>query len=149
MSRRRPTRVTLRGWWHSLPFLASGFGLMFLFAWLETERLNNEYRAQELAEEIIKVNASIAKLQEQRYHLKRMERMEQEAPSLFLREANPGQIILIQGEERDAPLPSRSQTALREEAVSTRSVVFHLLSSDHGGIDMTLQHEIAKRQPQK
>lgn len=149
MPRRRPTRVTLRGWWRSLPFLASGFGLMFLFAWLETERLNNEYRAQDLAEEIIEVNASIAKLQEQRYHLKRMERMEQEAPSLFLREANPGQIVIIQGEEFDAPLPSRSQTAAREEKVATRSVVFRLVAADHGGVDMTLQHEVAKRQPQE
>lgn len=122
---------------------------MFLFAWLETERLNNEYRAQDLAEEIIEVNASIAKLQEQRYHLKRMERMEQEAPSLFLREANPGQIVIIRGEAREPALPLRSQTAAREEKVTTRSVVFRLVAADHGGVDMTLQHEVAKRQPQE
>lgn len=148
MPKRRPTRATLRGWWHSLPFLASAFGLMFLFSWLETERLANEYRAQDLLVAIKEVKKSSAKLREQRHQLKSMEQLEQKAPSLALIVAEPGQVIIIRGEAREAAWPSRSRTAASDEAAPTRSVVFHLLPSIHGEADTTLQHEVAKRQAQ-
>ena len=110
MPRRRPTRTTLRGWTRGLPPMAACFGLMFLFVWLEGQLVRNNTRANDLKIEIREVEASIAKLEEQNYRLKGMERMEQEGPE-YLIEAVPGQIISIQGEEREPPLPSRSQTA--------------------------------------
>ncbi len=145
MPRRRPARTTLRGWMRGLPPLGVCFGLMFLFAWLETQRLGNEYRTQELIEEIKEVKAANEKLREKRYRLNRMERMEQEAPSLFLTEADPGQIVIIRGGgQRETPTPVNSQFAQRRLAPPTRSVVFRLEPPDDGNVATTLQHEVAR-----
>lgn len=144
MPRRRRTRTTLRGWMRGLPPLGMCFGVMFLFTWLEVERLNNEYRAQELAGEIIGVKAGIAKLQEQSAHLERMERMAQEAPSLSLTEPDPHQIVIIRGgPRRETPTPANSQFAGRT-LLPARSVVFHLGPPDDGNVATTVQHEIAR-----
>ena len=145
MSRRRPTRTTLRGWTRGLPPLAACFGVMFLFAWLEGQRLDNEYRAQDLTEEILEVKAKIEKLREQGYHLNRLKRMEKEAPDLFLREADPGQIVIIRGELRvETPASTNSHYAERRPGPSRRSVVLRLGAADGGSVVMRLQLEVAR-----
>ena len=145
MARRRPTRTTLRGWTRGLPPLAACFGLMFLFVWLEGQLVRNNTRANDLILQILKVKASIAKLEEQNHHLKRMERMEQEAPSLALTEVSPGQIVTIRGgPRRETAVPTNSEFAERGLALPTRSVVIHLGPSDGVNADTTLQHEVAR-----
>ena len=138
MAKKRTRRVSLRGWWHALPFLVSAFAVFFGFAWLEAERLKNEYRASGITEEIWEVRASIRKLREQRHYLNRMERMERHAPSLELIEANPDQIILI---EATAELVStgdslRADTHVAERR-ATRSVVFNFEVSPETSVPNT------------
>lgn len=141
MPRRRPTRTTLRGWTRGLPLLAACFGLMFLFAWLEGQRLDNEYRAHALTEEILEVNSTIQKLRGRRHHLNRMDRMEQEAPDLFLIEANPGQIVIIRGGlRRETLAPTDSRLSERGVLPPTRSVVFRL-SAQEAGTAVTPLHD--------
>ncbi len=148
MPRRRPTRTTLRGWTRGLPPMAACFGVMFLFAWLEAQRLDNEYRAQAVTEEILRVKSTIKKLREQRLHLNRMKRMEQEAPDLFLTEADPGQIVIIRGEvRRDTASATKSRIAERTLAPPTRSVVFRLGTPKGGNAVTVLQHEVARMEP--
>ena len=145
MSRRRPKGAGLRGWWRSIPFLMAGFGLMFVFTWLETQRLDNEYVAQELTEEISEVKARIRKLYEQRHHLNRLERMEHEAPSLDLIEPNPGQIILIRVKNEGRILaPSRSREADRVGTKATRSVVLSLGPLDSEGQVTILRDKVER-----
>lgn len=142
MPKRRPKGGGLRGWWRSIPFLLAGFGLMFLFTWLERQRLNNEYRAQELTEEISEVKARMRKLHEQRHHLNRMERMEHEAPLLDLVEADPGQIILIRAKNEGQILaPSPSREAERVRTALTRSATLFLGPLDSGENVTILQDE--------
>lgn len=150
MAKRRPTRMTLRGWTRGLPPLAACFGLMFLFAWLESQRLDNEYRAQEVTEEILHVKSTIGKLREQQHHLNRMENMEQNAPELSLMEADPGQIVIVRGEaRRAAPGVTDSRFAERRLAPPARSVVFRL-GAPKGGKAVTVEeHEIARMESEQ
>ena len=150
MPTRRPTRITLRGWTRGLPPLAACFGLMFLFAWLEGQRLDNEYRAQAVTEEILHVKSTIGKLREQRHHLNRMENMEENAPGLSLVEADPGQIVIVKGEaRRAAPGATDSRFAERRLAPPARSVVFRLGAPQGGEAVMVQQHEIARMESKK
>lgn len=148
MPKRRPKGAGLRGWWRSLPFLMAGFGLMFLFTWLETQRLNNEYRAQDLTQEISEVKARMQKLREQIHHLNsfaEMERMERKAPSLDLIEPNPGQIVPIRVKRRGQIL---SRVSSRGEELTgrapTRSAVISLAPSN-GDPNVTILQEEVER----
>ena len=91
------------------------------------------------------VKAKIEKLREQGHHLNRMERMEQQAPDLFLMEADPGQIIFLKGDGRqETRTPSNSQFAERTLAPPTRSVVFRLGAPDRGRAATTWQQVVAR-----
>lgn len=125
MGKKRPRKASLRGWWHALPFLLSAFAVFFLFTWLEAQRLKNEYRANALVSEIWEVRARIQKLQEQSHYLNRMERMDRQAPSLELIEANPDQIVLVRaGEERVHTPKTNVKDARARTARPTRTVIF-------------------------
>jgi len=126
----------------------AGFGLMFLFTWLETQRLNNEYRAQGLTEEISEVKGRIQKLREQSHHLNsfaEMERMEHEAPSLNLVEPNPGQIVLIRVKREDRMLVrTLTRVGDLDRRPPTRSTVISL-DPLGGAVDASVSRDEVER----
>lgn len=155
MPRRRPTRTTLRGWTRGLLPLAACFGLMFLFVWLQGQLVRNSTRANDLKLEIKEVKASIGKLEERNNRLNSMKRMDQNlndmesmeenAPDLLLREAEPGQVIRIDGAQwLETRRPARSEFAERRSALPTRSVVLRLGTPEVVRVDPRLDREVAR-----
>ena len=92
---RRRKRETLRGWWRVTPFVVMLGATLMAFTWLHTQRLKNEYRANELAREIRRVNDRIGDLRGERYDLGRLERMDARAGEHALVEPRPGQVRVL------------------------------------------------------
>lgn len=125
MGKRRYRKASLRGWWRSLPFLLSAFGLLFTCAMLEARLLNNEYRSNALTTEIWEVRAEMKKLRDRRHYLNRMERMDSQAPALSLVPADPEQIVPIEIEAEDDRTARRVKRPAR---TPSRSVVMRLVA---------------------
>ncbi len=120
---RRRRRASLRGWWRALPFTACAGALFFVFAWLHTQVLRNEYRSIEITAEIQRVKDRIAGLRGERYQLGSLERMQESAPQQKLIEPKPGQVEIIRPTlEEVSALAGASRPAAKPERV-TRSVM--------------------------
>ena len=123
---RRRQRQTLRGWWRALPFVAMIGGTLFVFTWLHTQRLHNEYRANELAREIKRVNDRIGDLRGERYDLGRLERMDAAAPEHALTEPRPGQVEIVSVTREELAALGRDRVPVPERTRVTRSAVIRL-----------------------
>ena len=100
---RRRRRVPLRGWWRALPFVGLAGMTFFVFTWLHAQRLQNEYRAIELAAEIDRVKDRIGELRGERFRLGRMELITEKAKSrdISLVEPRPGQVKIVRAAPDD------------------------------------------------
>jgi hypothetical protein len=92
---RRIRRATLRGWWLGLVIVLPPFLVLFSFTWFETHRLDNEFIAGELAESIQKVNEKNQTLELQIRKLRNLDRLSEKASAFALREALPGQRVVL------------------------------------------------------
>lgn len=92
---RRPRVGSLRGWWKALPLLALPFSVVFTEAWLQTQVLTLQYRANRLKHEIREVEGNLDSLQDRRHDLVRIDRINAKAPDLGLGVPNPGQLESI------------------------------------------------------
>lgn len=120
---RRRQRETLRGWWRVVPFVLMLGATLMVFTWLHTQRLKNEYRANELAREIRRVNDRIADLRGERYHLGRLSRMDAAAPEHALVEPRPGQIRMLKITAEELAALDTHRIEVPQRARVTRSVV--------------------------
>lgn len=145
--RRRKRRATLKGWWRGLPLILLGFGLYFSFTWLETQRLRNEYRANELTREIRRVKVDIEKLHVQRQHLNRMDRLDEKAPELNLKVARPDQKVVIQVTPEDlAAVRNTNPQSTVASRAPARSVIFTLgPPHESSRAPTSLLHTLAQR----
>jgi hypothetical protein len=123
---RRRQRASLRGWWRALPFVAMIGVTLFVFTWLHTQRLQNEYRANELSREIRLVDERIGDLRGERYDLGRLQRMDAEAPEHALVEARPGQIRIVKVTREELAALEGERVPVPERTRVTRSAVIHL-----------------------
>lgn len=123
---RRRQRASLRGWWRVLPFVGMVGATLFVFTWLHTQRLHNEYRANELAREIRRVNDRIGDLRGERYDLGRLERMEAAAPEHALTEPRPGQIRILKVTREEMAALEQDRVDMPERTRVTRSAFIRL-----------------------
>ncbi len=123
---RRRQGVSLRGWWRALPFVGMLGGTLFVFTWLHTQRLHNEYRANELAREIRRVNDRIGDLRGERYDLGRLERMDAAAPQHELTEPRPGQVKVLNVTREELAALDRDRVPIAERTRVTRSAFIRL-----------------------
>jgi hypothetical protein len=144
---RRRRRASLRGWWRALPFIALGGVTFFVFAWLHTQRLRNEYHAIELTAEIRHTKDRIAELRGKGYQLGSMERMEDVAPQHALVEARPGQIQVIRPTEADLIAFEAASQPPAAPARPTRSVIVLLEAPAAGGAEATPDSAMAQVGP--
>ena len=125
---RRRQRQTLRGWWRTLPFVAMFGVTLFVFTWLHTQRLHNNYRANELAREIERVNDRIGDLRGERYDLSRLERLDAKAASSEhgLVPPRPGQVEILSVTREELAALERDRVAVPERTHVTRSALIRL-----------------------
>jgi hypothetical protein len=106
-----------------MPFVLMLGATLLVFTWLHTQRLKNEYRANELAREIDRVNDRIGDLRGARYDLGRLERMDAEAPELALVEPRPGQVRILKVTAEELASLEADRVEVPERPRVTRSVV--------------------------
>lgn len=90
---KRIRRATLRGWWRNLPFLLLPMGVFMSFAYLETARLQNQYKQSDVTRYIQQLTKEIENLRANNRELTRIEVMDQQSASWQLREPDPNQMI--------------------------------------------------------
>lgn len=91
----RTRRASLTGWWKGLPLIMPVFSVLFLEAWLHTQILANQYKANDLTTQTREIEGRIDSLRGETQRLTRMERINAKAPDLGLIEPDPGQIETI------------------------------------------------------
>jgi len=92
---RRVRRVLAAGAVKWAPFLMLLFFVLFLETWLHTQTLRNGYEVNRINAAIQEVEAHVDQLKSEVATLKRMERIDAEAPNLGLVEPGPNQIVRI------------------------------------------------------
>ncbi len=123
---RRRQRETLRGWWRVVPFVFMVGVTLSVFTWLHTQRLKNEYRANDLAREIRRVNDRIGDLRGERYDLGRLERMDAAAPEHALVEPRPGQVRILDITRAELASLEDGRVEMPKRSRVTRSVVMRV-----------------------
>ncbi len=130
---RRRRRASLRGWWRALPFTVGAGALFFVFAWLHTQLLRNEYRSIELTAEIQRVKGRIAELRGERFALGSMESMKRKHELAFkdaLLEPRPGQVQIVRPTIEDLSTMAAAVHSTAKPERTTRSVVVILRKAD-------------------
>lgn len=123
---RHRQRETLRGWWRVVPFVLMIGGTLSIFTWLHTQRLKNEYRANDLAREIRRVNDRIGDLRGERYDLGRLERMDAVAPEHALVQPRPGQVRILEITRAELASLEGERVETPKRSRVTRSVVLRV-----------------------
>ncbi len=110
--RRRPVkRASLAGWWKCVPFVAVPFCIVFFETWMRTQILTSEYEMNVLSNRTRELRQQTDELQDERFHLRRMERIDAAAPELSLVEPKPGQIVLVRAGKGLSAVEDRSVVA--------------------------------------
>jgi hypothetical protein len=109
-----------------LPFVLMAGATMFVFTWLNTQRLRNEYRANRLVSEIERINDRIGDLRGAGYDLGSLERMEEAAPQHALVDPRPGQIQTLRVTPGELTALYRDSIETPAASRMTRSVVIRL-----------------------
>ncbi len=123
VAKRRIRRATLRGWWLGLPLVVPLFSVLFSFAWFETQRMNNEFIAGELAESVREVNERNASLEREIQRLRNLDRLSEKASAFSLHEASPGQRIVLRPSATTMKTLHAHQMRPVETTVLTRVVL--------------------------
>lgn len=152
MATRRIRRASLRGWWKGALLVLPPFAMLFSFAWFETQRLDNEFLASELATEVRTVNERIEGLKREVHQLRNVDRLANKASSFALHEPQPGQRVIIRPSEQTiARLHAPASVVRPEETPPTRIVIVRLepdtVPSGGASIDGADRLAHGRRQP--